>query len=842
MICGKILNNSQGQLKLLKYVHNNDIRSIERIVHRHSNLLSAKYHQPHEEHPILILACNDPNVKGETIAKLIELGASCTEPTENDHWEAIHYAAIQGDKDKLRAIIKHLTTEQANSLVYCSTHVPRKFRLANKNVKKSYSNNALNILLKYARRNESFLECCQQLIDKGVRVHQADSNGVSPLDLLKNEDKLIASRLVHSQQSESFTKDAIFALVMFNKEEEFLLKDFSQEEVNGLDGSDENFSSCTLMQMCCAKGLTSCVKHILSKGASPNKTIRKNETSPIMIAIKEDHEEIVELFLDNPGIELPEDILIKMQTKYKHMKNVGRIDKYMTLVLNHLTKYEKDKIRRYLLSTDDLDRTALHYATNYRCSDNVLKLLEMGAPLTKKDSFDSTPLHSIEPNVLEKFFDRCIALPKDTKDLDNMLFELKNYKKMFPIEINYEALIGGSEKNEVNESEFLFYLIKIANLTHLLNHPVISSYLAVKWTKFRWAVYINLLLYLIAYVSLLFYGFAYENYATASNGLLLTSLCFIFTRESVQLTLFRTDYLKRLDNIVDLLLIGGVIYIIASGWTENVAQDDYNLRVAFSVVFLTSTLGIFMQLGILPFFTIKVIILRQTSISFCKYMVFYIFPVLAFFFCFYMLRDNPDPKDNMNDFFHILYDVITMFAGDPDSNYPSQFETNPIFSHIIYVCFIVIIGIILQNLLIGLAVSDLQEIQKKAEFISKKEIADYITNIERIIFSNLLKSTNSIFRSIFKKLLRTANVFQDDKILVIQPYNDGCVYTHKNPKSKQYIKDQAIIEFLQNVIKDLTLAKDREVESTYSLKMLYEKLERIENVLEKLDVNNLLKK
>lgn len=838
MFCGTQIITKEHRKKLLKYVRNNNIQSLSRLVKRYEELLSVEFHD-HDNRNILIIACNDndsmQDVKGATISTLIDLGANYTEPTKNDHWEAIHYAAINSNAEKLNAIIQHLTLEEANSLVYCSKHVPTKYPFReDKTYFKSYSNNALSIILKYGKRSESFYECCELLIKKGVSVEQVDSNGIKPLDLIK-EDKKLNEILNNCTENQNFNNaKTIFELVKLRKEEDFLKLKLTTEEANDVDGTTETLSSCTLLQVCCHKGLTSCVKHLLNQGADPNKTISKNIKSSIMIAIKEDHEEIVKLLLENLDLQLPEDILIKLQIKYKNVKDFAKIDKYMALVLKHLRSYNKLKIKKYLIAKDELNRTALHYATHYRCSENILELLSMGASLTEKDLFGYTPMHSIEPSVLEQFFHNCINVPKDEKQIDNMLYELRNKKQKFSVEINYESLIGIHGESEVHESEFLDQLIKIKNLTYLVNHPVISSYLAVKWRRFKWAVYLNLLLYFVAYGSLLFYGFEYSRHARISNSFLLVSISLMFVLEFTQMLIFRTDYLKRVENIIDIILIGGIIYILASGWIETLLNQ--NLRVAFSVVFLTSTLGIFMQLGNLPFFTVKVIILKQICISFCKYMIFYVFPLLAFFFCFYMLLETDEVDESV--FFYTLYDVITMFAGDPDSSYPQQFSTNPIFSHIIYVIFMVFIGIILQNLLIGLAVSDLQEISKEAQFIDKKERAQYITNIERVIFEKFRESSNKIYKSFFRKLLKIGNVFPKDRILVIQPYNFGCVYVKDNSENKQYIRDQTIIDLLQNIFKDLSLNKNREIETPYSLKVIYDKLQRIENLLEKLEIKD----
>ncbi|RZC41320.1 Ank 2 and/or Ion trans domain containing protein [Asbolus verrucosus] len=787
---------------------------IKKLLIHNSDLLKYEYSQYNSQN-ILIVACNDQHfmngIKSATIEQLIDMGANCTEPTKNDHWEPIHYTALNANKEIMNGIIKKLPPEVLNSLVYCSKHITKKYPFCpDKHVEKTSSNNALHILLKYGNRNEHFYECCELLIQAGIDVHQKDSNGKSPLDIIqKMGDEKLNEILKFGSGNRFFLKN-IFELIKLNDETKFLSLGITKNEVNDLDATTEDLSSCTLLQLCCAKGLTSCVDYLLKNGACPNKSIMKNENPPIMIAIKEDHEDICKLLLENRNLILPENILIKLQIKYKNFKNVAKIDKYMTLILQYLKKSDKKTLKNYLLFKDELNRTALHYATQYNSSENILTLLSMGAPLTKKDIFGYTPLDSIEPTLLEKYFDNCINIPKSE-------------------EINYESLTVRNEMNEieeeeVQESEFLGNLVKLKKLSYLMNHPVISSYLAIKWQKFRWVVYINLLQYLIAYISLLFYSFAFTNYSKASNGFLLASLILLLQREFVQMMIFRLDYLKRVENYIDLFLIGGIIYILASGWIQTLLNQ--NLLVAFSVVFLTSTLGIFIQLGNLPGFTIKVIILRQICINFFKYMVFYMFPVLAFFFCFYMLSEV---KDSL--FFRTLYHVVTMFAGDPDSSYPEQFTTNPVFSHIIYVVFIVFIGIILQNLLIGLAVSDLVEIQKEAEFIDKKERARYITSIEKIIFRKHKQSSNGIFKKIFRKLLKTCKVFEKNPVLVIQPYNFGCVYVQGNPSRKQYIKDENVVDHLQNILKDLNL-KDHKTEERYSLKVIYEKLHRIETLLE----------
>src|SRR5699024_935070 len=157
----------------------------EQLISQNQNLLKYQY-APYDRQTILLLACNDQHgmdkVTGATVETLINLGGNCNEPSSKDHWQPIHYAAINSNKEKLEAIIQHLSPEQLNPLVCCSKENLQKYSFSPKKVEKTYSNNALSVLLKFGNRNEQFHECCQLLIDKGINVHQADSNSVAPSD------------------------------------------------------------------------------------------------------------------------------------------------------------------------------------------------------------------------------------------------------------------------------------------------------------------------------------------------------------------------------------------------------------------------------------------------------------------------------------------------------------------------------------------------------------------------------------------------------------------------------------------------------------------------------------
>ncbi|KAJ3641061.1 hypothetical protein Zmor_027584 [Zophobas morio] len=802
-------------LELFTAVKANNLKKMEDVISRNKEIVRYRYYGCDNQN-IFMIACKDQDgmsgVKKETLRILMDaLGEDFKRPSTNDHWDPLHYTALNANKEKMEAIIERLNLQEVNSLVYCSKDVLEKYNVCSEQIGDTYSNNALNVLLKYGKRGDcdQFKACFELLVKNGVSVNQQDSEQRSPISFINKDDELKTIFNKVGTENNSVTNG--FKFGRMNSITELVRSTLvqTQDQANGLDGSDEKSSSCTLLQLYCAKGLLDCVEYILDKGAFPERVISKNPTPPIMIAILEDHESIVKLLL-NRNVILPDEILLTLLQLYSQ-RDVGTITKYVKMICNHLRRKEKERLQFYVTTTDEFDRTPLHYAVHYGCPDISLTLLSLGASLIDKDKFGNAPLRFIKATVLEKFFDNSVTMD-DCQKNDETNFSLK---------IDYKSLVTNNEDSP--ECEFLAYLTQETRLNHLIIHPLVLTFLALKWQNIKKIVYLDLVLYLISCVCLVVYGAFFANMIKTPNLILLIPFGILLFRTTVQLTIFKIDYLKSLNNIIDLFLIGGIMYIIAAGWFPYL--DNRNVLVAYSVILLTSILGIFQHMRHFSFFTIKVIMFEEITISFFHYIAFYMFPILAFAFCFYMLSEN---KKCM--FFETIYSTMVMFAGDTDKSFPSdRFITNPIFGHFIYVVFVVLIVIILHNILIGLAVSDLQQVQKQAEFIDKKERSKFVTKIERVCY---MKSKHSEFR----KLKKMARVFRESRVLGVQ--SDKGRYVHvdeieegekkcRGGRGHRVLRDGQVLNTLQEVSRNMYM-RDREVENPYTIRSLHERITRME--------------
>lgn len=135
---------------------------------------------------------------------------------------------------------------------------------------------------------------------------------------------------------------------------------------------------------------------------------------------------------------------------------------------------------------DGCGETALHIAARDGNQDTVVMLMKHGADLmfTK---FRQPPLSQIDRFTLRRFFDECLETNDKTP-----------HHQDFRLTFNYNFLTPKScnrSKKGMAEMPMLLYMSQDRRLRHMLKHPVITSFLYLKWNYARSFFYINLLFY-----------------------------------------------------------------------------------------------------------------------------------------------------------------------------------------------------------------------------------------------------------------------------------------------------------------------------------------------------------
>lgn len=210
----------------------------------------------------------------------------------------------------------------------------------------------------------------------------------------------------------------------------------------------------------------------------------------------------------------------------------------------------------------------------------------------------------------------------------------------------------------------------------------------------------------------------------------------LFGIELVQLAVSFKRYVASLENIVQntILLLTTILIL------DQNMNFETGRHIA-AVLIVGSWLMFLIYLGLHPSLNTKVFMFYSVATSFCKFLLWYVFVIIAFALSFYIMfhTDHADASPNEDyPFFDNIGSCLTkslaMFVGELEfSDIP--FTPNPI-STIMFIAFVFFIVVVLMNLLNGLAVSDITIIRDEAEVLSLKSQVDLISYWESILLND----------------------------------------------------------------------------------------------------------
>lgn len=165
-----------------------------------------------------------------------------------------------------------------------------------------------------------------------------------------------------------------------------------------------------------------------------------------------------------------------------------------------------------------------------------------------------------------------------------------------------------------------------------------------------------------------------------------------------------------------------------------------------------------MIVGRFPIFGLYVQMFTKVAKNFAKFLLAYCCLLIAFGLSFGVLFNSYPAFKSVP---WTLLKTITMMSGElefEDIFYGPVRIQFPGTSHALFLAFVVLVTIILTNLLVGLAVSDIQGLQASAGLDRLTRQAELVARLESIFFSNLLRKapTSLILMLQRSALLRTS--------------------------------------------------------------------------------------
>ena len=459
---------------------------------------------------------------------------------------AIHVVATKGDNDLMAIFLKH-----GGKL---TSHVV--------NIKDKAGRTPLHLAA-----SKGHAQCVKQLIEAGAGVNMEDNKGgQTPLTLAAVSGHLDTVQLLlrHGADLRSDAENVIKS--KFSPKQVDMLdlesikargtetgdiaeKLFKLVDIAELDGADvikfrsvtaratiEHLNTdngkMTLVQMCAARGLSSYVSILLSCGADPNMTTLHNPTPAFLLAAAGGQAEVMEVMLDhniinnNTNNVMVDLTLMDNQFQQTVLHQVLRKPRFnLELSKSKLGSCNYEKCLELIMNTSQMKlstiincqdltgNTALHYATQHWGGETVTQLLLLGANIGLRNNLGETPISNILPSTMENYLNNhCIKSEGNPTNED------------FKISLHYDFLApprdetvkddiekDSGKKPTQPETDVLWYMARSKDHRHLLKHPVITSFLALKWSRI--SVHYNTNLIFSAVLVSLLTLYIFTNYA-----------------------------------------------------------------------------------------------------------------------------------------------------------------------------------------------------------------------------------------------------------------------------------------------------------------------------------------
>ncbi|XP_017070205.2 transient receptor potential cation channel protein painless [Drosophila eugracilis] len=558
---------------------------------------------------------------------------------------------------------------------------------------------------------------------------------------------------------------------------------------NQLNAHQEEYFS--LLQESIKRGRQRAFEAILDTGIDINsKPGRANEASLVESAVIYGNWQALKRLLKEPSLRLTPDSRL-LNAVIGHLEEPPYDD------FNHQRCFELliDCERVDVNEADSGRLVPLSYAVKYRNTLAMQKLLKHGAYIGSKSVFGTLPIKDMPPEVLEEHFDSCITTNGE-----------KPGERNFEIIIDYKNLMrqerdSGMGKppapcNQLHdEMAPISFIAESKEMRHLLQHPLISSFLFLKWHRLSVIFYLNFLLYSLFTASiithtLLKFHESDQRALTALFGVLSwLGIGYLIVREAIQWVMSPIRYFWSITNIMELALI---ILSICTCIESNFDKETQRVLAVFTILLVS--MEFCLLVGSLPVLSISthMLMLREVSSSFVKSFALYSIFVLTFSLCFYILFGKPEVSEQLStpdpsvskkgedegDFntftkpIEALIKTIVMLTGEFDAG---DIKFTSIYTYLIFLLFVFFMTIVLFNLLNGLAVSDTQVIKAQAELNGAICRTNVLSRYEQVLTGHGRAGFlmgNHLLRSICQRLMNIYPNYLSLRQITVLP-NDG---------------------------------------------------------------------
>ncbi|XP_062564222.1 transient receptor potential cation channel protein painless-like [Armigeres subalbatus] len=382
---------------------------------------------------------------------------------------------------------------------------------------------------------------------------------------------------------------------------------------------------------------------------------------------------------------------------------------------------------------DNNGNTALHTSLKFGFNDIALVIMQQKyAFLGARNKDNQTPLDFAQFDFWKMYFDQCVTVDVQRSYIDRNTIRF-NLNGFDPYIFKKRQTKKQSDKSFITETSPVEIIAKSKELNRLLLHPVVYSFILVKWQRLTKGIYLNLICTL---ATAIFFGMHSLDTCNSDNH--SSTILKVFTwfgavymigRETVQILFLRINYFSSFGNYVDIATIFFMIIVLQDGCRS----------ILSSLIVIGFALQLTVLIGALPFNTLSTYMhmFKTVSVNFVKSFLLFIPLLGAFTYSFFLsyndrtiprnATEDEDPFHTFSSFSNAALKTLVMTTGEYDAA-DVDFSGGRI---VIFILFIFFAPIVVLNLINGLAVSDIASIKEESELISLRKKVLILERYER---------------------------------------------------------------------------------------------------------------